>query len=112
MGARLRITRREILIEEFLKPRRICITKFAVDTGLTFKDIDDINPETAKILADYTGQSIGFWENISLNTKSYDRALVQLNEIFHSPLGEKDFGRARRLIDQIERFEKSQYEGE
>jgi hypothetical protein len=109
MEHRLRITSREILIEEFLKPKGICLTQFALDTGLTLLDVDLMSNDTANILSDYTGKTIDFWKNKALDSKGYDRALVHVVEMLCSSPGTKDFKHIRLLIDHIERFEITEY---
>ena len=105
----MHITRREILIEEFLKPRGICVTKFAVDTGLTLRDVDFMDDVSAQIISAYTGKSVDFWQKSHLDSKSYDRALVKLFEILNSPPGLKDFEEAKLLMEQIERYERTEF---
>lgn len=109
MGARLRITSREILVEEFLKPKGICLTRFAIDTGLTLADVDLMSNETAQVLSDYTGQTVGFWKNKALDSKGYDRALVNVVQMLCSSPGTKNFKKIRLLIDHIERYERTEY---
>ena len=105
------VTTRETLIEEFLKPKGICISKFAIETGLTLEEVDIMSKKTAKLIADYTKTSVAFWRGLPLTSKSYEKALLKLQIILNAPPGVKDFKHANRLIDLIERYEK-QYHGE
>lgn len=66
----MQVSLREILIEEFLEPKNLPISKFLFENNLTDKDLENINQSTAKVLSRQTGLSVSFWLKISSNKES------------------------------------------